>query len=174
MGSGLAPPGAKATHLKPRGPLVSSVPFRSNGARVTLRRDGHARWTLSLPHQPSLEAHHLPFWAQGLGTPSTSQTAPARPEEGGQGHVVHGAAAPTPCAPPRPCTEALLSGGCVQKRSFSDKVLAAPMTQPAPSTMGSQEAAGILLPLPQLRRRPAAARGPGPGAWRHVGLRQQK
>lgn len=47
LGSGLAPPGAKATHLKPRGPLVSSVPFRSNGACVTLWRDGHACWTLS-------------------------------------------------------------------------------------------------------------------------------
>lgn len=105
LGSGSAPPGAKATHLKPRGPLISSVPFRSNGARVTLQKDRHARWTLSLPtpaflaspagllHTPSLEAHHLPFWAQGWGPLSTSQTSLARPEEG-QAHIVHGAAGP--------------------------------------------------------------------------------
>lgn len=50
----LGPTAGKVTHLDPRGPLVSSVSFRSNGASITLQRDGHAPLDpLSVPNQPS-------------------------------------------------------------------------------------------------------------------------
>lgn len=41
-------PGAEGTHLKPRGPLVTSVPFGSNGASIALQREGRACWGLCL------------------------------------------------------------------------------------------------------------------------------
>lgn len=47
-------PGAEGTHLKPRGPLVTSVPFGSNGASIALQREGRACWGLCLRHTDPL------------------------------------------------------------------------------------------------------------------------
>lgn len=88
----------RATHLKPRGPLVSSVSFRSGGASFTLRRDGQAPLDpLSAytspppgvtgrpaPPAPSLEARHLPFLARpGVSVPQHFMDTPSR--AGGRG-----------------------------------------------------------------------------------------
>lgn len=76
---------------------------------------------------------------------------------------------PLPRTPQRLSTEALLVRWVCPEEVLLGQgpcttLCSTPMIQPAPSTMDSQEAAGMLLPSPQLHMRPAVAQGPGPGA----------
>lgn len=61
---------AGGTHLRPWGPLVSAVPFRSNGPSLALQRDDTPVGP-SLPHgrplAPDATLAGLPFWVQALG-----------------------------------------------------------------------------------------------------------
>lgn len=170
-------PGAEGTHLKPRGPLVTSVPFGSNGASIALQREGRACWGLCLRHTDPL-------------TPLTGRLRPRPPVHAHSAacrtsapHPAYPSPRPAarrplpPCSPPRPrhsgCTRLLAAtmAGVWAGSGLSPVGSGSGVTQgPPPAPLQSQLPPARPGPLPHLSssdtRRLAACGPAGAGASR--------
>lgn len=164
-------PGAEGTHLKPRGPLVTSVPFGSNGASIALQREGRACWGLCLrPTDPLTPLTGRPRPRPPVHAHSaacrTSAPHPAYPSRR------PAARRPLPsCSPPRP-----RHSGCTRLLAAT---VAGVWAGSGPSPVGSGSGVTQGPPPPHSRvscRQHDQAPCPicpaqTPGDWLHAGLR---